>query len=307
MTASEWFMDVGGQILQGLNVPIGKAFNAVVEETEGMQDFDAGVVQVAYAVRPGSISPQDYITRSPYTKPETFETNLAGSAERGWLEATGDGQYAISAKGVEVVKRFVEGLNDSLRGVPVLQDSDMKRLYALMERVVDKARALPEPAEKSYLDWGKHFQKAFVVEGAPKLVWVRRRILDMFAFRDDVHIAAWKAYEKSGQVWEAFTFIWRGDATTAAELVEKLPFRSYDEESYTIALKDLADRGWIVAEDGMYVATEKGEQLRQEAEDATNRYFDVPWAALDEAETEEIKSLLGKLAEAVKPPEEDAS
>ena len=54
-----------------------------------------------------------------------------------------------------------------------------------------------------------------------------------------------------------------------------------------------------------YAATEKGRNLRQEAEDATDRYFDAAWISLNEVEMEEIKGLLGRLAEVLKSPEED--
>ena len=47
-------------------------------------------------------------------------------------------------------------------------------------------------------------------------------------------------------------------------------------------------------------------RLRQEAEDATDRYFDAAWAGLGEAETKELKSLLERMAEALQPPEEEA-
>jgi DNA-binding MarR family transcriptional regulator len=135
---------------------------------------------------------------------------------------------------------------------------------------------------------------------------VRRRLIDLLAYRDDAHVAAWQPYEVSGQAWEAFTFVWRGDAGTAAELAEKLPFRNYDQDAYAAALQDLATRGWLAKEDDRYVVTEKGKKLRQEAEDATDRYFDTAWAGLNEAEMKEARDLLEKLAEAVKPPQDSA-
>jgi DNA-binding MarR family transcriptional regulator len=131
-------------------------------------------------------------------------------------------------------------------------------------------------------------------------------LLDLLYFRDDAHIAAWQPYDISGHTWEAFTYVWRGDATLAAELAEQLPYRNYDEQAYASALQDLASRGWIVAEDGRYAVTDEGQALRQEAEEATDRYFDAPWAALEQAEMEQLKDLLGRLAQALKPPDEES-
>ena len=120
-------------------------------------------------------------------------------------------------------------------------------------------------------------------------------------------MASWQPYEVSGQVWEVLTYVWRDEAHTAAELVEKLDGRGYDEESYTAALQDLVTRGWIAQENGKYVATEKGSALRQQAEDATDRYFNAPWVALGKAQAEETRSLMEKLAQAIEPPEEQES
>lgn len=303
MSASKWFTQVGDQVLQGLYAHTRQALDEAVEEAGEMKDLDISFVQVGYALRPFPITPQDYIVRGPYASPTIAKLFMDGAVERGWLEQVSEEQYAVSARGVEMVQRFLGVFNESLHGIQAPPDLDLKRIGELMQRVVDKARELPEPAEKRGLDWGKHFQKALVLKDAPELVRVRRRLLDMFAYRDDVHVAAWKPYEENGQIWEVLTLVWRDEAGTAAELAEKLPFRGYDEDSYAAALGELAERGWIALEDGKYVSTEKGKKLRQEAEDATDRYFDAPWTVLSEAETTELKGLLKKLAEAVKPPE----
>jgi hypothetical protein len=304
MSASEWFTNVASQIVQGLNAAHREAFDAVVQEV-GMEDVDAGFVQVAHAYKPVSLTPKDFVVRSPYANPKAYKTNMAASAERGWLKVVDKGQYTVSNKGAEVVGRLLGTLNEGLAGIEALPEADLERVHDLLQKVVDKTYELPEPAEKRGLEWGKRFQKAFVVEGAPTLVRVRRRILDLLAFRDDGHVAAWKALEKDGQIWEALTYVWRGEAGDAAELVEKLPYRNYDEESYAAALGELIERGWIAQENGKHVITDKGKELRQGAEDATNRYFDAPWSVLSEAETKELQGLLGRLAEAVKLPEEE--
>jgi hypothetical protein len=138
------------------------------------------------------------------------------------------------------------------------------------------------------------------------MVQARRKLLDVLSFRDDAHVAAWRPYGADGQVWEAFTYVWRGDASTAAELAEKLPYRHYDEDAYAAALQELVARGWIAQEGEGFIATEEGKRLRQEAEDATDRYFDAAWAGLGEAEIKELKGLLERMAEALQPPEEEA-
>jgi DNA-binding PadR family transcriptional regulator len=281
-----------------------EAFNAVVEGA-GMEGRDPAFVQVAYAHKPDSITPQDYVVRSPYSNPKNFKSDMAASAERGWLEAVGEDQYTISDKGSEVVKQLLGALYEGTASIESLPEAKLERIHDLLQKVVDKAYKLPQPSKKWSKKWGKRFQKAFVVEGAPMLVRVRRRIIDMFGFRDDGHLAAWKAVEQDGQIWDVFTNVWRDQANTAADLAEQLSGRNYDEDSYAAALGELVERGWVTQENGKYVTTEKGSKLRQDVEDTTNEYFDAPWEVLTEAETKELKGLMKKLAEAVKLPEEE--
>ncbi|MDY7042442.1 MAG: MarR family winged helix-turn-helix transcriptional regulator, partial [Chloroflexota bacterium] len=120
-------------------------------------------------------------------------------------------------------------------------------------------------------------------------------LTDLYCFRDDAHLAAWRRHDVSGHIWEALTFLWRGDARTAEELAEKLPRRGHSVEAYTEALDDLAGRGWIEETPDGYQSTAQGRALRQEAEDATDRYFFAPWACLNDAEKIQLHTLLTRL------------
>jgi predicted transcriptional regulator len=299
-----WFMDVAENIFTGMGARTDPIFNQFIEETGGLEGLDVLSIQLAYGFAPKPITPRHFIKRTPYANPKAFKQQMDEAVGRGWLEAAGEGQYELTGKGKEVAQRLFATADETFGDLESLPDADLKRIVALLHKVVEKAQGLPEPAKKWALSWGSKFDRG---PSAPFMVQVRRQLIDLLAYRDDVHIAAWQPYDVSGHTWEAFTFVWRGEAGMAPELAEKLSYRNYDEEAYAAALRDLTSRGWIAEEDGRYVATEKGKKLRQEAEDVTDRYFDAAWVALNEAETEEIKGLLKKLAEAVKPPEKDST
>jgi DNA-binding MarR family transcriptional regulator len=298
--SARWFLDVTEEILGGIGARTDPTFGQFLQETGGLEGLDISFVQVAYGFAPQPLTPAHFVKRTPYANPEAYRKQMDESVERGWLKAVGEGEYKLTAKGKEVVEHLWNTGDEVFGGLESLPDADMKQIIALLQKVVDKVREMPEPAEKWAFSWGSKFDRG---PKAPLMVQARRRLLDLLALRDDVHIAAWQPYDVSGQAWEAFTFAWRGDAGTAAELAEKLPFRNYDGDAYAAALKDLVARGWIAKENDRYVATEKGKKLRQKAEEATDRYFDAAWVALSEAETKEIKGLLKRLAKAVKPPE----
>ena len=72
-------------------------------------------------------------------------------------------------------------------------------------------------------------------------------------------------------------------------------------------MDELAARGWVAGENGKFSITEDGEKIRQEAEDTTDRLYAVPFGALSEADSKELKGLLEKLAVVIELPDDDAS
>lgn len=301
--SARWFVDVGGEILGGISFRTDAALDKYLEKKGGLERPEIGFVQVAYSFAPKPITVKDFAQRAAYNNPEPVGQEMEAAAERGWLKAVGDGQYKLTDKGQEVAKGLFVFADEQFGSVEAPPEVDLERTATLLGKVVKKAHKLPEPADKPAFSWTPMFTRK---PSAAPMVRLRRFILDLFAYRDDVHVAAWRAYDIEGPAWEAFTYVKNGEAGTAAELAEQLPYRSYDEAVYAAALQDVATRGWIVEQDGKYVATEKGQALRDEAEEATDRYFDAPWAALSEAEMKEVKGLLKKLGKALKPPEEEA-
>jgi hypothetical protein len=102
-----------------------------------------------------------------------------------------------------------------------------------------------------------------------------------------------------GHGWEAFTLLWRGEATTLAAIHEKLSWRGYLPEEYAAALNELAQRHWLVCEGTDYRLTDKGRDLRQLAEDETDRVFYTPWTCLSSQERAHLGRLLTAFGKAV--------
>jgi hypothetical protein len=174
----------------------------------------------------------------------------------------------------------------------VLTEEELTQIETLLSKVVQACLDAPEPDGKRSLF--RTHQGHLDQEYAP-LARIDQRLDDLNAFRDDVHIAAWKPYDVSGSAWETLTFVWRGDARTAEELCEKLPFRGYDVKARAADLAHLASRGWVEEVDGGYQVTEKGQALRQQAEEATDSYFFAPWACLSTYEVIQLHDLLTRL------------
>jgi DNA-binding PadR family transcriptional regulator len=289
-------VELSGEIFNNLVEHTTPILSQFFQEIDGLEGRDIAFIQIGYGLAPKPLTPENFIKRAPYANPETFRGQMDEAVERGWLESVDDGRYRLTPKAKETVEHLLGLADKTLAGVETLPDVDLKRIEQLLAKVVKKAHQLPEPAEKPGLALGETFDR----DNSVPLVQARRRMLDLLAYRDDVHIAAWQPYGVSGQVWETLTYVWQGDAGTAAELADKLSYRHYDAGAYATALKDLSTHGWIARENGKYVITPEGQRLRQEAEDTTDRYFDAPWTALSESETRELKELLKKFVKAVK-------
>jgi predicted transcriptional regulator len=278
-------------------------FNQFFEDN-GLEGREIAFVQIASGFDPKPITLELFFRRGPYGSIRVIQQAMEQAVAHGWFKAVDEDQYKLTDKGKKVSKSFWDLFYQVYRDFESIPDADMARMVELLRKVADEVQALPEPAEKWGFSMGRKLDQG---PSAPLAIQLRRHIIDLLSFREDAHLASWQPYQVSGQLWEVLTYVWRNEANTAAELVEKLQGRGYDEESYTAALQDLVSRGWIAQENGKYVATKEGSALRQQAEDATDRYFDAPWVALGQAGMEEAKSLMEKLAQAIEPPEEQES
>ena len=105
-------------------------------------------------------------------------------------------------------------------------------------------------------------------------------------------MAAWRPLRVSGHAWEAFALIGAGQATSAADVYAKLPFRGYSEEEYASSLQMLVQRGWLANAGDNFAVTPAGEQVRAQVEEHTDAYFYAPWSTLSDAEMDEVRQLL---------------
>ena len=136
---------------------------------------------------------------------------------------------------------------------------------------------------------------------------IRRHLTDLNYYREDAHIAAWQPfYDVDGRVFETLTHFggarqqpqrnWPNSFPNIAIMMRPITRQPSKNWSHAAGLPKMTDK---------YIITEAGKKTRQEAEDRTDEYFAKPFAILSEAEIEELKDLLEKLAEVVKPPEEE--
>jgi hypothetical protein len=279
-----------------------RAFSPFYREAMGKAIQDSGTPEhwwVLILVRgsdPVSFTLERFQAMSPYTAEWRLVDILDGLVRLELLERVGTDAYRLSGVGREVIEHIFEAAQRSMVALQPLVPGDMVKLNALLARLVEASLSAAEPREKWSIAYSRWTDPG---EGAPEAVHTDQYLTDLLRFRDDAHIASWKLYGVDGLAWEALTFVWRGEASEARELAEKLSHRGYTANEYEEALQDLVARGWLTGEGGAYRATQEGQSVRQKAEEATDRIFFRPWSCLSAGEMERLAGLLAKLRDSL--------
>lgn len=242
----------------------------------------------------------DFQKRDPFSNPEQFERLFVRLNVKGWIEPMADGSFRVTERAREMARFLIQAGDVQLSDFASLPDQDLRRLVALLKQIVMECCLAPEPPGK----WAilKRFRVAD--EQYPPIMQIREYLMDLFAYRDDSHLSAARPYfNEAGIVWMVLGALWKGDAVNAAQMAEKMGFRGYEVEEYEIALQAAVELGWAEPSSirpDEFQLTEPGKQLREQAEEQTNRYFYTPWSALTPVELQELYGLLTRLYEALR-------
>ena len=250
---------------------------------------------MAANIAPKQITAEILSKRTPYANPETFMKTLTDTAEAGYLDYTEADNYIVSEKGKKAIKDVHEAFYGHINSVNQFPADKIANLVELLENIIKSCGKAEFVTGTIAFDisHGGHPD----VE-PDSLAEVDQHLDDLNAFRDDAHIAAWTPSGVNGQLWEALSFVWNGEANTAEKLIERLPFRNYTEKDYKNALGDLQELGWIEKGDEGFIVTTEGKKIREDGESLTNSNYFMPWSVLSNAELKGLEKLLAELKEA---------
>lgn len=251
------------------------------------------VMLLARGVHPDPITVERFQAMIPYTARERQAEALAALAEQGFLTADEPERYHLTDAAREGMDRVFEKAVEAMAPYQPLTPDEAETLAALLARVVEAALSAEEPADKSSL-----LNSRWTDPGPEAAVMGRidQALTDLGRFRDDAHIAAWQPLGVGAPSWEALAFLWRGEATSAEEVAEKVgALRGYDTEAYRVALAPLVERGWVTEESGRYTLTDAGRTMREAAEAQTEDLFCAGLTTLTDAEQAELMRLLAAL------------
>ena len=305
MEEQTWYLVLSGELLGNINAHYASAVTAFVQEYD-VQGLDIWAVQLARSEEPKPYTPDVVLERSPYSSRDIILERMAESMDRGVLDQVSLEVYTLSDKGRALAEAIPVAVVETAAAMQPIPQDQSERLALLLRQIVDDCLAAPEP-DRPCLRRSRSYDMG---PEAPVVERIRRYLGDLAAFRDDAHMAAWRAYGVSGIEWDAFShiqgqYVFGEPVATAVDLTEKLgEFHGYDSVAYEQALHAVAERGWLAGENGRYRTTPEGEQIRQAVEDETDRLFYTPWS-LSQAELADMRSLMTQMRDALQPSEED--
>jgi predicted transcriptional regulator len=259
-------------------------------QEEHLDRRDWGLLLTAMGFAPEAVSNELLQVRVPY---QNYTQRLEQGVEKGILELAGEGQFRLTDKGREIAQRVILAAYARMGTLNPLPDGDLLYLVTLLQRLVNASLEAPQPPGKWSINHSRRFDPG---EKAPLMIKVDQYLSDLAAYRDDAHLAAWGSLDFGGPAWEALTYIWRGEADTLETLTRKLARRGNPPEVYQSAIDLLKTRQLVREQEGNLQLTAEGREIRQKAEQVTDRYFYAPWSCLVEGENQALGDLLDKLA-----------
>jgi hypothetical protein len=287
---------IAGRISQAIYTLTRPAMNPASEAVNLSEPGVLFTLLTAYATDPEPLSAVAFYRRFPYGRPENREPVFQALVTKDMLTTGGEREYRLTADGRKVAIHLLGVFYDRLREMMPhvtagVGEPELRQLAQLFDLIVEAALKSP------VANWGTRTSHRIVPPtDAVALAYIDQCLDDFNAFRDDAHLAAWQPHNVSGHAWEFFTFLWRGEVATAAQMAEKATTRGYTAQDYEVAAAELQQRSWLQPGTNGYEVTGAGRQIRQQAEQLTERYFFAPWLSLTNDELTEVRDLTSRLA-----------
>ena len=246
-----------------------------------------------YSFAPKAVTVDGFRKYGTYSGDERFQPHFTEGVEQGYLQQEKGDSYRLTEFGQAAVAQFITDLRAVMVAYDPLSAEDGEQLAELLDRLVQTSRdTLPPDSLKSI-----ELSYTLMPDRTPPLPYSEQAISCLAAYRDDVHVAAWRPSGLSGPAVEALTLLWRGQADSLESLQQRLLRRGHPPQVYPDVLVELRGRGFIDGADDALLVTEAGRVYRQQVEDETDRYFFLPWSCLNPDEKRLLSDLLTCLRE----------
>jgi hypothetical protein len=248
------------------------------------------------------ITTAKFMKMFPYGLARLNEECFASAARQGYLMLDTESGYSPTEIGINVAQKIWRQAGVSLADLKPMPEKSLQHIFNFLERLVEASLATPEPPYRFYLSHKKNnYQRLGTVY--PLEIFV---VLfgELSAYRDDMHIATWQAYQVEGHAWDMFDKIYSEESLTIDGMYAKLKRRGLLQDIYIQDLQELIERGWVIERANEYQITPAGKKIREDVEAETERFFFAPWSCLDERDLEYLMNLSTQLHDGLQNPKE---
>jgi len=287
---NEQLWEVGQTVLRSLGAHYEESMDAAAKEF-GLESPIWYPLTAAYIFKPDPISVQRLKVRSPYSSTIYLDTPLQALTEAGLLIQSPLGGYSITNQGNEATLSIMFAAYKALDALSLLSEDKMRSLANSLGRLVQACMIHGSPISKWSIIYSRRLDKSSLDNYAAK---IDQYLSDLFSYRDDSHLASWRNLAVSGHAWDVLSVIWREGPITIESVSDKLARRKWTKEETNQAADEIRTKGWIEGTLELTV-TEKGNQIRDEAEALTNDYFFSPWDSVPKSDLETLSTLLPEL------------
>ena len=241
------------------------------------------------AFEPKPVNVETLNIRSPYTAAEHYHALLQEMMHVDMVASETEGQYRITQHGMEVLKETLTAVYEVLGEIKSLPMTKQMDLASRLKMLTDACLTAPDPPGTWCI---RHARRLDPGSRAPMMARVDQFLSELQAFRDDAHLAAWRGIESNGHAWDILTQLWRERGSNPEQIFQTLARRGNSLDQSHRAVELLLRRGWITREATLLRITSFGSEIRQNAENATERYFHSPFEKISTVEMNETIALL---------------
>lgn len=247
---------------------------------------------------PEPFSTAAYMRIRPYGSARVNEARFASAFKQDILTINSQNEYLPTERGKHFINKFFQVAEASMAHLQPIPTAELQKIADYTKRLVEASLAAPEPPSKFGMI--RYYKNMHPNQDAKLPRLILHYVGTLSQYRDASHLASWQDHNLDGYVWSVLTSIWREAANTLDALHEEMGSSIFTRDEILGALHDLTKRGWIEEKSDTYLPTTKGKQIRETAEDLTDRYFFQPWACLNVAEQADLLSLAIQLHNGLK-------
>lgn len=255
-----------------------------------------GLLLAALTFEPDNTTPAHLMIRGPYTAAEHYLARLRAAAEAGFLIEVAPGEFQLSSKGRSWTERFIQEVRAAMDAADPLPAADGRRLASLLGQLAKNSLESPPPPDT----WSIRLSFQLMPEPEPPLPYFEQAASCLSAYRDDAHLAAWQESGVSATALEVLSYLWRGQASSFADLKEHLANRGHPEQVYVDALDELRAHRYVMGSNEALRLTRAGRLFREKVEEDTDGLFYAPWPLLSQEGRSELVSILERLRDGLR-------